>query len=129
MNYREEFFSETEHILIRCGESSRRRAGSRRIGAEGSRPFAMPRRSRLATCRLLVKPLEPLILICAPCGGVHLNHPKIIRVVTYRTCLLGNWVSGVGSSRKLRYAKIYKSGPKYKRLGGEGYDEAYSLLV
>jgi hypothetical protein len=29
MNYREEFFSETEHILIRCGESSRRRAGKR----------------------------------------------------------------------------------------------------
>src|SRR5215210_9050411 len=90
--FREEFFSETEHILIRCGESSRRRAGSRRIGAEGSRPFAMPRRRRLATCRLLVKPLEPLILICAPCGGVHLNHPKIIRVVTYRTRLLGNLI-------------------------------------
>src|SRR5215213_2671251 len=78
--YREEFFSETEHILIRCGGSSRRRAGSRRIGAEGSRPFAMPRRRRLATCRLLVKPLEPLILICAPCGGSHLSHPKIIGV-------------------------------------------------
>src|SRR5919112_5914534 len=55
-DFLEEFFSETEHIVIRCGESSRRRAGSRRIGHEGSRPFAMPRRSRLATCRPLVKP-------------------------------------------------------------------------
>src|ERR671921_1810197 len=82
-DFLEEFFSETEHIFIRCGESSRRRAGSRRIGHEGSRSFAMPRRRRLATCRPLVKPLEPLILISATCGGLASEAPQIIGVATY----------------------------------------------
>src|SRR5215211_1839567 len=110
--YREEFFSETEHILIRCGESSRRRAGSRRIGAEGSRPFAMPRRRRLATCRLLVKPLAPLTLICAPCGGRACESPQ-----NNRSCHLQNrssrksptgafrWGCDEGSRCELLYQK------------------------
>jgi hypothetical protein len=40
---REEFFSETEHILVRCGES-RRRAGRRFEHEAASQPFAMPGR-------------------------------------------------------------------------------------
>jgi len=35
----EEFFSETEHILIRCGESRRRRAGKRGLELKDPDPL------------------------------------------------------------------------------------------
>jgi hypothetical protein len=53
-SFLEEFFSETEHILIRCGES-RRRAGKRGLELKDPDPL-LCLEGRLATCRALVKP-------------------------------------------------------------------------
>jgi hypothetical protein len=71
-----------------------------------------------------------LILISSTCGGLHLSHPKIIGVATYRRCLLGKWASGIRGSRdaeKLKAsqdegAEVQKDEEEYHYHDGHQYE-------
>jgi hypothetical protein len=58
--------------------------------SEGSRPFAMPGRCRLATCRPLVKPSEPLDLNFPNMWGLTSESPQ-----NNRSCYLQKMSSGI----------------------------------